>query len=325
MIQNIVIYKHNKFNVELQADFSKETFWATQTQIAQLFGIDRTVATKHINNILKSKEIDGKRNVQKMHVANSDKPVAFYSLDIILAVGYRTNSSKAIVFRQWATKVLREYLINGVAINNDRIKNLHEKSLQDLNKKIKFIQEIINKRQLDKNEVDSLLSVIGDYANSWFTLDHFDKRDLSIQKSSKKTQKKFEYEFVRASIDKLKDSLIKKGEAGDLFGNERDGTFDGIIKTIYQTFDGVELYASLEEKAAHLLYFIIKDHPFSDGNKRIGAFLFVLFLDQNKILYRKNDEKKINDNALTAIVLLVAESNPNDKDQMVALITQLLK
>lgn len=323
-LQSIVIYKDKKGNVELKTDIQKETIWATQAQIATLFGIERSVVTKHINNITKIKEVSTKRNVQKMHIANSDKPVSFYSLDIILAVGYRTNSAKAIIFRQWSNKILRDYIIKGVAINTERIKKLHEAGLKDLQNKIEFIQNTIQKRELDKGEIESLFSVIKDYANSWTTLKEYDEGDIVIKKSKNKERKIFDYEFARKAIDELKINLVNKKEAGDLFGNERDETFKGILKTIYQTFDSKELYASLEEKASHLLYFIIKDHPFSDGNKRVGSLLFILFLERNNILLRKNGERKINDNTLVALALLVAESNPNEKETMTALITNLL-
>ena len=322
--QEIVIYRGSRGNVTLRADINKDTIWATQADIAVLFDIDRTVVTRHINNLLKDGEIDEKSNVQKMHITNSDKPVAFYSLDMILSVGYRTNSKKAIAFRQWATETLHDYIIHGMAVNSERIKKLHEDGITDLNKKISFIQETIRKRQLDQSEVDSLLSVIRDYANSWTFLQKYDEGDLLLQKSKTKEKKHLEYGFVRSAIDELAKKLISKGEAGDLFGNERDGNFKGILLGIYQSFGGKEVYESLEEKAAHLLYFIIKDHPFSDGNKRIGSFLFILFLDLNKILYRKGGERKINDNTLVAIALLIAESDPKEKETMVALITNLI-
>lgn len=321
---SIVIYKDRKGNVSLNADIKKETIWATQAQIADIFGIDRTVVTKHIKNILRFNEIDEKSNVQKMHIANSDKPTSFYSLDVILSVGYRTNSKKAVIFRKWATKTLRDYIIKGVAINTERVKKLHKDGLKDLQSKIEFIQNTIKKRELDKSEVDSLLSVIKDYANSWVLLRKYDDGDISVQKSKLKEKKQIAYDFIRSAIDELKMKLQKDGEAGDLFGNERDESFKGILKTIYQTFEGKELYGSLEEKASHLLYFIIKDHPFSDGNKRIGSLLFILFLEINKILYRKNGDRKISDNTLVALALLVAESNPNEKNTIIALITNLI-
>ena len=233
----LVIYAGSKGGVELRADTDKETIWATQTQIAELFEIDRTVATKHINNVFRDREIDEKSNVQKMHIPNSDKPITLYSLDIILAVGYRTNSAKAVKFRQWATRTLREYLIKGIVVNTERIKKLPDRILHDIIGKFEFIQRTLQNRELNKGESDSLLAVIHDYANSWLFL---------------------------------------------------------------------------------------KDHPFSDGNKRIGSFLFVYFLDANKLLYRPDGEKKINDNTLVALALLIAESDPKDKEVMVVLVTNLL-
>jgi prophage maintenance system killer protein len=321
---SLVIYSGPKGGVELRADTDKETIWARQEQIAELFDIDRTVVTKHINRILKDREIEEKSNVQKMHIPNSDKPVALYSLDVILAVGYRTNSKKAILFRIWATKTLREYLVKGIVINAERIKKLPDKILADLNEKISFIQKIAGKRELNKTEVDGILSVIHDYTSSWSIFKEYDEGTLALRRSKKTEKRHFDYGFVRPAIETIRGELMTKGEAGELFAAERDGSFQGILKTIYQTFSGKELYASLEEKAAHLLYFIIKDHPFSDGNKRVGAFLFVLFLDLNGILRRSNNEKKINDNTLVALALLIAESDPKEKEVMVALVTNLL-
>jgi prophage maintenance system killer protein len=323
-IQDIVIYHDAKGKVSLRADIIKETLWATQAQIAELFDIDRTVVTRHINNVFKDKEVDEKSNVQKMHIANSDKPISLYSLDIILSIGYRTNSKKAIAFRVWATNTLREYIVKGVVVNNDRIKKLADERLLDVSKKISFIQETIRKRELDQNEVDGLLSVINGYATSWALLQKYDEGGLVVPKGITKAKKKFEYDFVRNAINELAKKLISKGEASDLFGNERDGTFQGILRGVYQSFGGNEVYPSVEEKAAHLLYFIIKDHPFSDGNKRIGSFMFVLFLELNKVLYRKNGERKISDTTLVALALLIAESDPKEKDTMIALITNLL-
>jgi prophage maintenance system killer protein len=328
---SIVVYQAKDGSIEFRGDFSNDTVWATQAQIAKAFSVDVRTINEHLKKIYKSKELLESSTFRKFRIVQNEggrrieRVVNHYNLDAILSVGYRVNSKQATQFRIWATKTLREYIVKGIAINTDRIKNLHEKSLEDLKNKIKFIQETIRQRQLDQGEVDSLLSIITDYANSWANLQKYDEGKITLQRSNFKTKKKFTYDFVRPAIDQLKSNLIKKCEASDLFGNERDGTFDGILKTIYQTFGGQELYGSLEEKAAHLLYFIIKDHPFSDGNKRIGAFLFVLFLDQNRILFRKNGERKINDNALVAVALLVAESNPKEKEQMVALITQLLK
>ncbi len=320
----LVIYTSANGTVELRADTDKETIWATQAQIAELFEIDQSVVSRHIKNTLSDGEVDEKSNMQNMHNTNSYKPVTLYSLDIILAVGYRTNSSKAIKFRQWATTTLREYLIKGIVINNERVSNLPDRILKDLEEKISFIQRTVRERELSQGESNSLLSVIHDYANSWKFLKEYDEGELKLRKSKDIEKKKFDYEFIHSSIEVLKTVLIDKKEASDLFGIERDGSFRGILKTIYQTFDGKELYSSLDEKAAHLLYFIIKDHPFSDGNKRIASFCFVFFLRLNRIDIRANGERKINDNTLVALALLIAESDPKDKELMVALTTNLL-
>ena len=322
--QNIVIYQSKSGAIELKGDFNRDTMWATQAQIVKLFGIDQSVVSRHTKNIFKDGEIEAKSNMQKMHNANSDKPITMYSLDVILAIGYRANSKVAIEFRKWVTKTLRDYIIKGVAVNTERIKRLHERGIEDLRSKIEFIQNTIKKSELDKNEVDSLLSVIKDYANSWTILKEYDEGEILIKKSKAKEKKVIDYDFARSAIDRLKLKLLEKKEAGDLFGNERNETFKGILRTIYQTFGGKELYQSLEEKATHLLYFLIKDHPFSDGNKRIGSLLFILFLNRNKILHRKSGEKKISDNTLVALALLIAESNPNEKEIMIALVTNLL-
>jgi len=315
MKQNIIIYRNKGSDIQLQADFIKETFWATQMQIAQVFGIERTVATKHINNLLKSDEIDKKRNVQKMHVANSDKPVAFYSLDMILAVGYRTNSKKAIAFRQWATKVLREHIILGYTINRNQIKNNYDAFM----KSVSDIQALFPEHVL--LDPKAILELIKEFAGTWISLDAYDKEKLKIVGTNKKIIKLTGKELFEA-IQSLKNELFKKNEATDIFAQERErGSVTGIVGNVMQSFGGKTLYETTEEKAAHLLYFMVKNHPFVDGNKRSGAFAFIWFLRK----YRVRGSRNINTATLTALTLLIAESNPNKKDQMVALITQLLK
>ena len=320
----LIIYSGKNGTIELRADTNKETIWATQSQIVELFDVDQSVVSRHINNIIKDGEVDEKSNMQKMHNAHSDKPVTMYSLDIILAVGYRTNSSQAIKFRIWATKTLREYLIKGIVMNVDRIKQLPDKIIRDLADKVSFIQRTVQKRELNQGEVDGVLSVIHDYANAWLFLKEYDEGDLVLRRGKSKEKRHFDYGYIRPVIEQLKVDLMSKDQASELFAFERDDSFQGILKTIYQTYGGKELYSSLEEKAAHLLYFVIKDHPFSDGNKRVGSFLFVLFLKMNGILLRVDGEKKINDNTLVALALLIAESDPKEKENMVALVTNLL-
>jgi prophage maintenance system killer protein len=326
----LIIYTSGKGGVELRADHNHETIWATLNQIGDLFDVQKAAVSKHIKNIFESGELNEKATVSKMETVQIEanrqvkRRIEYYNLDVVIAVGYRVNSKQATQFRIWATKTLREYLVKGIVMNTDRIKKLPDKILADLEQKIEFIQRTLQKRELNKSETDSLLSVIHDYAHSWTYLKEYDEGALLLKRGKSKERVRFDYTYVRPKIDELKLQLLKKGEASDLFANERDGSFQGILKTIYQTFGGKELYESLEVKAAHLLYFVIKDHPFSDGNKRVGAFLFILFLHLNGILLRSNGEKKINDNTLVALALLIAESDPKEKETMVALTTNLL-
>ncbi len=323
----LVIYEGKGGKMELRADVSDQTVWATQAQIAELFDIDRTVATKHLRNIYKEEELNQKATsakiaqVQKEGNRAVERVIDYYNLDAIISVGYRVNSQKATQFRIWATSVLKDYLLKGYSINKKRLQQTRAK-IEELNKTIHFITQVRNK-QLSSTEASGLLSVIKDYADSWALLQQYDENNLKIA-TSKSTALQISYEEAVQAIAALKKDLVRKKEAGDLFGQEREGAFKGTIATIYQTYAGKELYPTIGEKAANLLYFVIKDHPLSDGNKRSGALLFILFLQKNNYLYSENGERKINDNALVALALLVAESKPKEKDQMIALITQLL-
>jgi prophage maintenance system killer protein/prophage antirepressor-like protein len=285
MKNSIEIYDNG--SVELEIQFDGETIWLRQNEIAELFGKDRTVVTRHINNVLKDDEVEQKSNVQKMHIANSDKPVAFYSLDIILAVGYRTNSSKAIKFRKWATKILKEYLIKGYSINQ---KQFQQKQLTELTSTIELIKNSLENKTIENDEVKGLFDIINNYAKSWSLLQSYDEDSLTSLQGTSEQKFALKYQETKQAIEQLKVELMKKGEATYLFGNERDSALDGILGNIYQTFGGNELIPSVEEKAGNLLYYIIKDHPFSDGNKRVGSFLFILFLSKNNLLYKPNGE-----------------------------------
>ncbi|MFA7609984.1 MAG: RhuM family protein [Sulfurimonas sp.] len=280
-MSDIVIYEDG--NVELKVEFDGETVWLTQAELVKLFEKDQSVISRHINNIFKDKEVDEKSNMQKMHIANSDKPVKFYSLDIVLAVGYRTNSIKAIKFRKWATKILKEYIINGYALNKDK---LQQQKLQELDKTIQLIKQGLKNSELNIAEAKGFVEVISNYAKSWALLQGYD--DQSLQELTQKKEEKFtlDYDEAKEAIAELKKTLIAKGEATVLFGQEKAGEFKGNLLNIYQSFGGVDLLPSLESKAANLLYYIIKGHPFNDGNKRIGAYLFVLFLHKNAILHK---------------------------------------
>ncbi len=326
----LIIYSDTKGRVELRADADKETIWATQAQIAELFDVNSQAITKHLLNIYREGELEKKATcsiLEQVQIEGNRQVkrwIEFYNLDAVIAVGYRVNSKKATQFRIWATKTLREYLVKGIVVNSERIKKLPDRILHDIIGKMDFIQRTLQSRELNKSESDSLLAVIHDYANSWLFLKKYDEGELKLRRSKNKEKRRLDYDFVRGLIDSMRIELISNGQAGDLFASERDQTFQGILKTIYQTFGGRELYSSLEEKAAHLLYFIIKDHPFSDGNKRVGSFLFISFLKLNGILTRPSGENKISDNTLVALALLIAESNPKDKEIMVALTTNLL-
>ena len=311
----IVIYQTKNGALELRGDVKSDTIWATQAQIALVFNVERSVITKHINNLLKDKEINEKSNVQKMHIANSDKPVAFYSLDVILSIGYRTNSKVAIAFRQWATKTLREHMTKGYTINRKQIGKNYDSFL----KTVESIQNLLPDHiTLDPKAV---LDLIKEFASTWVSLDSYDKELLQIKGVNKKNVKLTGEELLSA-IFNLKNELMNKEEATELFATERqNGSVEGIVGNVMQTFGGKPLYKTAEEKAAHLLYFMVKNHPFIDGNKRSGAFTFIWFLRKTKVKGFRN----INPATLTTLTLLIAESNPKNKDQMVALVTELLR
>lgn len=317
----IIIYRTLQKEIEVKVHFEGETVWLRQDEIAKLYGKERSVITRHINKIFADKEVDKKSNVQFLHIPKSDKPVAFYNLDVILAVGYRTNSSRAIHFRKWATNVLKSYLLTGYALNQRRLLETQEK-FKELQNAINFLQSNAKRQLLAGQEIE-ILNLLANYSKTLTLLEQYDKRKLSLVK---KVKGKFllNYEEVKQIIREIKTELIAKKEAGNLFGQENGEGFKGILGNIYQTFGKKELYLSLEEKAAHLLYFVIKDHPFVDGNKRIGSFLFVYFLDKNNYLYKESGEKKINDNALIALSLLIAVSDPKEKNVLIKIITNLL-
>ena len=311
----IVIYQAENGAIELRGDLSHETVWATQAQIAKVFNVERSVITKHIAKIIKDGEIIEKSNVQKMHIANSNKPVTFYSLDIILSVGYRTNSSTAIEFRKWATKTLKDHIVKGYTINRKQI----ARNYNTFMKSVSSVQDLLPEHiSLDPK---AILELVKEFSDTWISLDAYDKEELKPVGNTKKAIKLSGQELTEAIAD-LRNELIKKGEATELFAQERvKGVVEGIVGNVMQSFDGEAIYKTVEEKSAHLLYFMVKNHPFTDGNKRSGAFAFIWFLRKAKIKGMRN----INPSALTALTLLIAESDPKKKDQMVALVTQMLK
>ncbi|MFZ2205246.1 MAG: virulence protein RhuM/Fic/DOC family protein [Minisyncoccia bacterium] len=315
--KDVVIYQAKNGAIELRGDFSRETVWATQAQIADVFQTERSVVTKHIRNILNDKELNASSVCAKFaHTADDGKvyQVQFYNLDVILAVGYRTSSKKAIEFRQWATKTLRSYIVDGFAINKNRIAKNYEHFLNVVDdiKKLLPAESAVNPK--DAIELISL------FADTWLSLDAYDREILSKGKLTKK-KVNITSEKISRDLSELRKILIEKGEATDIFGHERNvGSVSGIVGNVMQSFGGNELYPTVEEKAAHLLYFMVKNHPFTDGNKRSGAFAFVWLLKQANIL----DIQKLSPSALTALTVLVAESDPNHKDKIVKLILNLI-
>jgi len=321
----IAIYKSPYNQIELRVKLRQETVWLSQAQIASLFGIQRPAITKHLNNIFRTGELKEKSVCSILeHTAADGKKykTAFYNLDAVISVGYRVNSKRATQFRVWATETLKSYLIQGYAVNEKRLSEAKEK-FEQLSSAVAFFREK-SKKELLIGEADKILNLLADYTKTLTILDEYDRGKIK-QIKEKRSKFTLTYELSLNIIAQIKQELTAKKEVGGLFGAQREHYFEGIIKGIYQSFGGNELYPELEIKAANLLYMVIKDHPFSDGNKRIASFLFVYFLDKNNALYRQTGEKKINDNALAVLALLIAESDTKEKDQMIALITQLLK
>jgi len=314
----IIIYQAKNGAIELRGDFDRNTIWATQEQIAKVFQLERSVITKHIRNILSDNELVADSVCAKFaHTANDGKiyQVQFYNLDIILSVGYRANSQRAIEFRKWATKILNQHITKGYTINSKVIKN----NYAEFQKVIENIKYLLSKNSKVNNT--DIVELISAFADTWLSLEAYDKDNLSNKGITKKSVT-LTTEQIQSSLNSFKNSLQKKGEATELFGQEREqNVIAGIIGNIMQTFAGKPLYPTVEEKAAHLLYFIVKNHPFVDGNKRNGAYAFIWFLNKAGILNRE----KINPATLTVITLLIAESKPSYKDKMIRLVLQLLK
>jgi prophage maintenance system killer protein len=325
--KQIVIYQTPSGAVEVRLDASNETIFLTQQQVGTLFNVQKAAISKHIKNIFDTDELDKKSTVSILETVQKEgkrtvkRKVEYYNLDLILSIGYRVNSTNATKFRQWATKTLRKYIINGYAINEKRLLEAKNR-FYELQEAVLFLQKQ-SKKELLKGQETEILNILADYSKTLSLLEQYDKGKLKEEKG-KKTKFVLRYDECVLIITELKKELITKKEAGDLFGQERGGSFEGIIKGLYQTFGKKELYPTIEDKASHLLYLIIKDHPFSDGNKRSAAFLFVYFLDKTNYLFKKSGERKINDNALTALALLIAESDPKEKETMIKIIKNLI-
>ena len=305
---DLVRFTDNDFELDVRADSENDTVWLTQEEMGLLFDVDRTRITRHINSIIKDGELNKKSNVRKTHFANADRPVSLYSLDMVISVGYRVRSQRGVRFRIWANKVLKDYLIKGCAINQKRLDNLN-KTIDIQNRMLAYSLNI---------EKEELSKVINEYTRALDLLDNYDHQTLAKPKGEKSAYV-MSYQEAREIIESM-----KFNDMSDVFGVEKEqGKLNGIIEQVYQNVFCQELYPSLEEKAAHLLYFLVKDHPFADGCKRIAATLFINFLYKNNHLYR-NNKQIISNEALVAITILTAESNPQEMDIIVKLIMNLL-
>lgn len=319
--QEIVIYQAEDGSTLLDVQLTDDTVWLSQAQMVELFGKTKQNISLHIRNIFKEGELVEDAVVKDSLTTAADGKkykVTHYNLDVIISVGYRIKSLRGTQFRIWATSVLREHLIKGYTAYERR---LAEKGLMEMEQAVALLSRTLQNHRLVNDEGKAVLDVVNNYAKSWTLLLQYDEQQLAVPKEKKATKQPLDYQQAKAAIATLKAELVTKKEASELFGQERGKHLQGILGNIDQTFGGEELYASVEEKAAHLLYFIIKDHPFSDGNKRIGSFLFILFLQQNGLL----DASGINENGLVALALLIAESDPRQKELMVRLVLNLLK
>lgn len=313
------MYQAKDGETTIDVRLQNDTVWLTQAQMVLLFDRDQSVISRHIKNVFKEKELEEKSNMQNMHIANSDKPVNTFSLDVIISVGYRIKSQRGTQFRIWANKILKEYLLKGYSLNESRLREQNEQ-LSTLKNTVKLLSNVASSKVLSGDEATGLLKVVTDYAYALDVLDKYDHQQLTIEGTTAKELFAINYDEAKHAIFDLKD----KFGGSSLFGNEKDQSFKGSIAAIYQTFGGIDLYPSVEEKAANLLYFVVKNHSFSDGNKRIAAYLFVWFLDRNSILYRPDGSKRIADNALVALTLMIAESKSDEKEMMVKVIVNLI-
>lgn len=318
---SVIIYQAKSGAIELRGDARQETIWATQAQIATAFDVDVRTVNEHIINIYKSDELKERLTIRKFRIVQKEggreveRGVGHYNLDLILSVGYRVNSKRATLFRQWATKTLRAHIVYGYTINRSRIAKNYDKFLRAVEQVKMFLPSggVV--------DTQSTIELINLFAGTWFSLDAYDKSTLPKSGATKR-QVKLTADDLCKALTELKYELISKRQATALFGAERaPGAVAGIVGNVLQSFSGNDVYPSIEEKAAHLLYFVVKNHPFTDGNKRSGAFTFVWFLRKVRLLH----VERLTPEALTALTLLVAESDPKDKERLIGLILMILQ
>lgn len=315
--KKIIIYQSEDGQTKIDVCLENETVWLTTHQMALLFEKEESNIRRHVINVFKEGELERENNVQKLHVIGVKKPVPLYNLDVIISVGYRVKSKRGTAFRIWARKVLKDYLIKGYAVND----NIRREQIGELRQLVGILGRTIQNQPLMPSEdSQALFDVVTDYAYALDTLDNYDYERLTIEKTTQEERFRATYNNAIRAIEGLRE----KFGGSSLFGNEKDDSFKSSIGQIYQTFGGEELYPSVEEKAAMLLYLVIKNHSFSDGNKRIAATLFLWFLNNNGILYREDGTKRLADNTLVALTLMIAESKSEEKDVMVKVVVNLI-
>ena len=313
----IIIYQTADNQTQIDVRLENETVWLTTHQMAMLFDREESNIRRHVINVFKERELDRENNVHFLHVNGVKKPVPFYNLDVIISVGYRVKSQRGVQFRQWANRVLKQYLIKGYAINE----RLRHEQISELRQLVQVVSRTLQHREQENTiETQDLLDVVVDYTYALDTLDNYDYERLTIDQTTKVASFHATYENAMEQIQRLRD----KFGASILFGNEKDDSFRSSIGQIYQTFGGEDLYPSVEEKAAMLLYLVTKNHSFSDGNKRIAATLFLWFLNNNHLLYHSDGSKRIADSTLVALTLMIAESKTEEKDVMVKVVVNLI-
>lgn len=317
----IKIYKSGR-DVNLEVKLEEETVWLSLNQMCLLFGRDKSVVSRHLSNIFREKELEKNSVVANFATTAADGKlyqVDYYNLDVIISVGYRVKSKRGTQFRIWANKILKDYLVKGYALNKKRLAETKE-NLNEVTKNLKLLGKIVKQQKLTTDENLAFLNLISDYAFALDLLDKYDHQKIEDIKGKRKTLHKIELDEALSAISKFK----KETRASDLFARPKDKSFDSTLTSIYQTFGGKEFYPSLEDKAANLLYFAVKNHSFIDGNKRIGAFLFIYFLNKNNFLLTEKGNQRISNETLVALTIMIAESNPKEKELIIKLIKHLL-
>ncbi len=314
----IVIYQTEDGQTQIDVRLENETVWLTQAQMAELFQKDQSVVARHINNLFKEGELQKDSNMHFLHNTQYKyRPTTIYSLDVIISVGYRVHSKRGTEFRIWARQIIKDYLVKGYAVNQ----RIHSEQMAELRQLVQMVGRTIQSKQIEPDdENQALFDIVVDYTYALDTLDDYDYQRLRVEKTTPEEKFHATYENAMETINALRE----KFGGSSLFGNEKDDSFKSSIGQIYQTFGGKDLYPSVEEKAAMLLYLVTKNHSFSDGNKRIAATLFLWFLNNNGILYRADGSKRIADNTLVALTLMIAESKTEEKDVMVKVVVNLI-